>query len=415
MSDPSKLRIPRLPLPESLRGLDKGSFTEYTVSVRLPDITRRVLQEREWSSEIAASLQALVDSIPNGIIRPLQDDGASEVADWHRYMMPYLGQTWLQIPWLVAENYMFRRILESTNYFRNGPEHGVDPYTSLKQQGMLAVPDTLIPLCAQLEAFSTQSRPDSQQTQEKFAELLRMAVWGNQADLSVWWSEDQEHPSRPENSDQTDHLLDDDSIEVSNYIGWLEKENVRVDFILDNGGVELAYDLVLGDFLLSNTLAHTIYFHPRVHPTFVSDVTSQDVLETIKSLSVASNPGIRDLGLRWMDYITNERVYLTPDYFWTSPLCGWDMPDVLWDELSCSDLIISKGDINYRRWVGDRHWISTEPLEDVLSYAPAPLLVLRVLKGETIVGLQPGQKEKLDRMEPQWMSNGNYGIIQFVR
>jgi len=415
MNQTSRLRIPQLPIPESLRGTDKGSFAEHTVSIRIPDIGRRVLQEREWSPKAAASLQALVDSIPHGIIQPLPDDGASDVADWHRYMVPYLGQTWLQIPWLVAENFFFRQILEATGYFRKGPEQGVDPYASLKRQGMQVVPEALATLFSQREALRTTSSLKPRQVQDEFAELLRMAVWSNQADLSVWWSEDQQHPSRPEAEDLYEYLLDDDSGATSRYLARLNKSHVRLDFILDNGGLELAYDLVIGDFLLSNNLAHSIHLHPRPHPIFVSDVTSKDVLETINSLSAAPDSSVRNLGQRWLNYISDQHVHLSPDYFWSSPLCGWEMPSGLRDELAKSDLIISKGDMNYRRWVGDRHWIPTEALKDVFSYIPAPFLALRVLKGETIVGLQPGQKEELDRKDPQWQFNGSYCIIQFAR
>jgi len=83
-------------------------------------------------------------------------------------------------------------------------------------------------------------------------------------------------------------------------------------------------------------------------------------------------------------------------------------------ELSKSALIISKGDANYRRWLGDRHWPHTTPTEDILVYRPAPVLALRVIKSNLIAGLRPGQSEAMDQKDPAWLHDGNWGVIQFV-
>lgn len=41
--------------------------------------------------------------------------------------------------------------------------------------------------------------------------------------------------------------------------------------------------------------------------------------------------------------------------------------------------------------------------------------VLRTLKGEIMVGLEPGQAEALAAEDPTWLINGKRGVIQFVR
>ena len=79
-----------------------------------------------------------------------------------------------------------------------------------------------------------------------------------------------------------------------------------------------------------------------------------------------------------------------------------------------ADLLISKGDANYRRWLGDRHWPFTTPFRQILAYRPAPLLVLRVLKSEIVVGLTARAAGKDGPADPTWMYDGRWGLIQFV-
>ncbi|MBM4464331.1 MAG: protein-glutamate O-methyltransferase family protein [Chloroflexi bacterium] len=49
-------------------------------------------------------------------------------------------------------------------------------------------------------------------------------------------------------------------------------------------------------------------------------------------------------------------------------------------ELGRSNLVILKGDVNYRRLLDDRHWPHTMRLEEVGDYFPLPFLVLRTLR-----------------------------------
>ncbi len=409
-----RLTTPRLPIPEPLRGIEHGSFAERTISVRLPNIVKRVLQDGDWSSEIVAALQALIDSMPFGVIRPIKDEDAPDAKDWEHYVTPYLDQNWLQVPWFFTESYFFRRILEATGYFQSGEGQGVDPYTALKRQGMAAIPDGLHPLCAQLDRSSAASRLAPEQAREGFTHLLHAAIWGNQADLSMWWSAEHERPTRPDADRQEEFLLDDDAGQASDYLFSLTEKPLRVDFILDNGGVELGYDLALVDFLLGNKLVDTIWFHLKPFPTYVSDVTIGDMLDTVDFLGSADDPCVRELSHRVQGYLSEQTLRMKHDYFWTSPLGGWEMPPALRQDLSQSNLIISKGDANYRRWLGDRKWSFTTSVGQALDYLPASMVALRILKSEIIIGLQPGQPENLYQKDPQWLFDGKYGVIQFA-
>jgi hypothetical protein len=91
------------------------------------------------------------------------------------------------------------------------------------------------------------------------------------------------------------------------------------------------------------------------------------------------------------------------------------MPDGLREELSNADLVISKGDANYRRLLGDRHWPYTANFEDIVNYFPTSLLVLRTLKSELVVGLDDGQAQGISNEDENWLINGRWGIVQYFR
>jgi hypothetical protein len=90
------------------------------------------------------------------------------------------------------------------------------------------------------------------------------------------------------------------------------------------------------------------------------------------------------------------------------------LPPPLREELACSNLVILKGDVNYRRLLSDLHWPHTTRLEEITAYFPTSFLVLRTLKGEIVVGLEPGQAEELAAQDAAWLINGKRGIIQLV-
>jgi hypothetical protein len=69
---------------------------------------------------------------------------------------------------------------------------------------------------------------------------------------------------------------------------------------------------------------------------------------------------------------------------------------------------------NYRRALGDAHWPWTTPLADIVSYFPAPLAFLRTCKAEVIAGLSSTQVHELRQRDPAWLTNGEWGVIQFV-
>jgi len=88
------------------------------------------------------------------------------------------------------------------------------------------------------------------------------------------------------------------------------------------------------------------------------------------------------------------------------------LPADLQTELAAAGLVVVKGDANYRRLCGDAHWSAMTPFSAASVYFPAPLLALRTLKSEIILGLRAGEAERLSAQDPDWLVNGKRGVIQ---
>jgi hypothetical protein len=141
----------------------------------------------------------------------------------------------------------------------------------------------------------------------------------------------------------------------------------------------------------------------------------EDAGATLSLLEASPVLSVRELGGRLRAHLDAGHLRLEADPFWTSPFMFRQFPPSLRAALSRSGLVILKGDVNYRRLLDDRHWPHTTRLEDVAATFPAPLLVLRTLKGEILVGLAPGQATTLAAQDPTWLINGQRGLIHFCR
>ena len=399
--------LPKLPLPPQIMGSEIGSFAYNTVAHRIPVIAQRVIDENKFPPDIVENLQTLIQELPYAKVRLLKDIAAPDITAWNNYLAPYLEKNWLDIPWYFAEAYFYRRILEATNYFILGQGQGVDPFQTQKDMGLLTSNRSI-----QALSYIVNKWVNSKQDwRDNLIVLMYTSLWGNRADLSLWPAEEGDRSSLEVEREKA-YILVDNSEAIADKIYSL-KQGSRIDFIIDNAGFELFGDLCLVDFLLA-TNTDEIYLHLKAHPTFVSDAMIKDIHHTIKVLTGNSDKEVQLLASRWEGYIKSDRLHLCEDLFWTSPLAFWEMPDALRQKLADADLIFIKGDANYRRLLGDRHWPFTTPFEDIVSYFPAPMVALRTLKAELASGLQSKQIETLNSEDSHWLTNGRWGVIQFA-
>lgn len=247
-------------------------------------------------------------------------------------------------------------------------------------------------------------------------------MWGNRCDLSLLGGEETAPKANPVM--QLEHLepnlLCDQSDQVWKHLlnaRQTKSTAVRLDVILDNAGFEVFSDLCLVDFVLSSKLVDVVHLHGKCFPWFVSDVTSSDFDHTLEQLLASEDQTLLKLGKKLKDHLENGSVIFKTDNFWTYPHDFSKMITVsrkLYEDLAQADLLIFKGDLNYRKLTGDRRWEPTSSFELALrGFHPAPLCALRSIKNDSVVGLKEGVAEELDANRPGWMVTGDFAVIQF--
>ena len=191
--------------------------------------------------------------------------------------------------------------------------------------------------------------------------------------------------------------------------GWSEEEQLFLSQALLKPATieELAVE--------ATSLAQRVEVYMAARLAIDADAPSEH--EWLDRLAKAGPPGT-ELAARLRTALASGALTLRDDPFWSTCLSYHHMPAHVRQELAGADLVLFKGDVNYRRLLDDRHWPHTTRLADIVrnapSHVPSPFAALRTLKGELIVDLAPGQAEALAAVDPTWMINGQRGIVQFV-
>lgn len=217
-----------------------------------------------------------------------------------------------------------------------------------------------------------------------FSEMCEICLWGNATDLSLLTSLTYEDIQKLQGSQARKaaekNILVNDLDAAFDVLHAARNANKsadrRVDIVLDNSGFELFVDLILAGYLLSAGLATTVVLHPKLIPWFVSDVTPPDFRDLISALadpqafytapddSGREHTPLSDKELaevtflfdHWSQLHADGKLIIRPHAFWTSPGSYWRMPHVapdLFDDLKQSELVLFKGDLNYRKLCND--------------------------------------------------------------
>lgn len=255
---------------------------------------------------------------------------------------------------------------------------------------------------------------------EQLKRLIKLCLWGNKADGCYKQVKDTISGVDATLAVEDEYLLVDDSDKVITHLERVahakQGQPISVQYINDNCGTELLLDLALADHLLTHEWCTSMTFNVKAEPMYVSDAMPVDVKEHIEAmLEPSRTPEVQALGRRLSAYLASGRIIAKPDLFFNLYSFYWELPQELSSRLASeASLVILKGDLNYRRLLGDRMWPATTPVEQAVPFFPTPFVSFRTLKSNPIVGIPREIEQKLDNEDPKWRYNGKRGIIQSV-
>ncbi|MFF3499747.1 damage-control phosphatase ARMT1 family protein [Streptomyces sp. NPDC003247] len=391
--------MPDTPAPPVLTGDEPGSFPHGVLAERHPAIIRQVRDALPYGPDVHRALDALLANCTEGVIEPLPAD-AHDRDRWRAWGLDtYAGRSWFEVPWLWSESYFYRRLLHAVGYFGPGPWQGVDPFRPAKL-AELDAPETDEELAA-LDALA--ARP----VEERGRALLHGSLWGNRADLGFRLSD-----AGAEERAAAPALVADDSEALHPLLAPARPATGTLCLVADNAGRELIPDLLLAAHLLAHGRVARVVLHVKPCPYYVSDATTADVVDALRRLTAA--PGeAASYGRRLWAAMTDGTLTVRAHPFAAAPLPYDRMPDDLRAEFAAATPTITKGDLNYRRLVGDRPWPATTPFADVTAYFPGPVAALRTLKSDVITGLSEDTEAALDAAEDgRWRTGGTHALIQ---
>jgi uncharacterized protein with ATP-grasp and redox domains len=252
---------------------------------------------------------------------------------------------------------------------------------------VLELADRYHELITQMESKDTNIKKDTDEAEKiLFMEMCEICLWGNATDLSLLTSLTHEDIQKLQGSEarkasEKNILIND--LEAAYEVLKRAKDEGKernVDIVLDNAGFELYVDLILAGFLLSARLATSVVLHAKAIPWFVSDVVPADFAALLNALAdpqrfystpsdddiltgqtpqPLSQKEVEDLSFlfsNWSAFHTEGQLILRNNRFWTEGGSYWRLPATapqLYEDLKESELVIFKGDLNYRKLTCD--------------------------------------------------------------
>mmetsp|Transcript_2757 Transcript_2757/g.6935 ORF Transcript_2757/g.6935 Transcript_2757/m.6935 type:complete len:177 (+) Transcript_2757:982-1512(+) len=117
---------------------------------------------------------------------------------------------------------------------------------------------------------------------------------------------------------------------------------------------------------------------------------------------------------RFAQALADGRLALEAPPFYTSSTPFYEMPEALRARLGAAQLVLTKGDANYRRMLGDLHWPHDTPFAELMEYWPTAVAALRTCKSGVLVGTAPERSAAAAEAHPdKWLTGGLYGVVQY--
>ncbi|PWN26193.1 DUF89-domain-containing protein [Jaminaea rosea] len=444
---------PENPPWPAYRGYHKFSFANATMGQRLPTIlgkaiddTIRTLNEEYDETRIVdltkciERMQELMKDLQtNQNLRVIKDDGEGDVAMWNKEIAKFFrGKNFMNATWLFAEAYKYRRLHECFSISQHWKDYDVffrqkcDTFS----RSSTAVFELSTRFAEPFEYAKQASDADKLKAAKLvFHELTQVCLWGNATDLSLLINMTEDDIKNLQ-STGGEHLAETEKNILGNDLDKIWETKVsklkggRIDFVLDNAGFELYCDCVYADWLIQSGIANEIHFHGKRFAWFVSDVTRKDWSWLLNSMMYGSLfpnasdselASLRQMAARWKKYEQEGKWVYEQHPFWCTGYAYWSLPSEapdLFIHLAESDLVIFKGDLNARRLCYDCQTPASIPFETAIGPMSSadgapPVVSLRTVKSDVVVGVDQERADKLDKEEPGWRISGKYAVVLY--
>ena len=313
-------------------------FVADTMAKRIPMIVRNAGEG--FDAETVTRLEAISRAISAGA--PMVVDLSNwPFQGWEEFPLRVNGRRIGDAPFFDFEFWMYFRILEAVRF----SETRADPFRTTKHRDL----DRHLKWAD--EALGRVST---------LADALRTSLDANAHDLSQIGSPTGRYE------------LGRDALNVEP--GSIK----RLNLIADNFGGEFVADLVLA--VVAAEAGIEVVLHVKQLPMFVSDVTADDVTILFDRLPREG------FGKRLQTAVQRGGIHTAAHAFWSSPKFLDRLPV---EELGAGDGILNvlKGDLNFRRAIGDVSVPVETPFQALAVLPAAPMLSLRSIKSYSLSGM----------------------------
>ncbi|KAK6835963.1 hypothetical protein PG987_006458 [Apiospora arundinis] len=380
----------------------------------------------------------------------LRDDGEPDIAQYNEELEKLGNPTWFNAPWLYSECYLYRRVNTSFNlstYWKSYDIFARQKMSTFRSSrpAVLELAARFKELVLQIDKGKNSTSTDYEEAQEAlFHEMCEICLWGNATDLSLLTSLTYE--------------------DIQKLQGSEARKNSKGNILINN--LDIAYELlkkakdegrsaesiscsITPALSCMSTLSWpatycrrawrlTLCSTPNLSPDLLSalanpksfyDIPSDEKRQdkTPETISDKEAEEMSFLFRQWAGFHAAGQLVLRPDRFWTHAGSFWRLPveKDLYEDLKASELVIFKGDLNYRKLTGDAAWDPTTPFTEALGpLGPGSginVLAMRTCKADVVVGLKPGEDEDIRASEGgggdsgcrKWAWNGKWAVISF--
>ena len=407
---------------------------------------RQGTPEFEDGKEVARGLKTIsLDLESDARLMPIPEDGTSATKDFNDELKSLGPISWRNSPWLFCENYLYRLISSCFSKCRTAFWRTYDVFAIQKTSALKSSKSVIVELVQWYLEINRKAHEEKVKGEEKLEalmeEMIQVSLWDNATDLlllvSISVEELQSRQGKKPRELFKKNVVDDDTEQVWGLLSSLRSGNTNreIHIVLDNAGFELITDLILAAYLLAANYATRIVLHGKDIPWFVSDVTATDLETTLNTLEVPSFSHsatereariLKDFASELRGYFASDKLCYQSHPFWTTQHPYARLPELapkLYRQLAAAELVIFKGDLNYRKLVFDGLWPRTTPFQQALGLLGATTpartqglrsLALRTCKADTCVGLVPGREKELDpEGTGEWTRTGKYAVVSF--